>query len=71
MGAHLPPAVFCFFISEGGSFSDSDKLILDIWYVKNASFVLDLKIVFRTLKTVFSVIESILKLWIRLEATWV
>ena len=37
---------------EGGIISASDKWILDIWYVHNASFVLDLKIVIRTVQMV-------------------
>jgi lipopolysaccharide/colanic/teichoic acid biosynthesis glycosyltransferase len=40
-------------VNGGRIVSPSDKWILDIWYVNNASFVLDLKIVFRTVKTIF------------------
>ena len=39
-------------VNGGRIISASDKWILDIWYVQNASFVLDLKIVFRTVKMV-------------------
>jgi lipopolysaccharide/colanic/teichoic acid biosynthesis glycosyltransferase len=39
-------------INGGRIISPSDKWILDIWYVQNASFVLDLKIVLRTVKIV-------------------
>ena len=35
---------------EGESFQPSDKWILDIWYVQNMSFFLDLRIVLRTVK---------------------
>src|SRR5262249_40886970 len=39
-------------VNGGRVISTSDKLILDIWYVKNASLVLDLVIVLRTMKMV-------------------
>jgi lipopolysaccharide/colanic/teichoic acid biosynthesis glycosyltransferase len=39
-------------VNGGRIISDSDKWTLDIWYVQNGSFVLDLKIVFRTMKMV-------------------
>jgi len=39
-------------VNGGRIISASDKLILDIWYVENASLVLDLKIIFRTMKMV-------------------
>jgi lipopolysaccharide/colanic/teichoic acid biosynthesis glycosyltransferase len=39
-------------VSGGRIISTSDKLILDVWYVQNASFALDLVILFRTLKMV-------------------
>jgi lipopolysaccharide/colanic/teichoic acid biosynthesis glycosyltransferase len=39
-------------VNGGRIISTSDKLILDIWYVQNASFVLDLKILLCTLKMV-------------------
>jgi lipopolysaccharide/colanic/teichoic acid biosynthesis glycosyltransferase len=39
-------------VNGGRLISPSDKCILDIWYVRNASFVLDLKIVLRTAKMV-------------------
>jgi lipopolysaccharide/colanic/teichoic acid biosynthesis glycosyltransferase len=39
-------------VNGGRIISTSDKLILDIWYVKNASLVLDLTIVIRTVKMV-------------------
>jgi lipopolysaccharide/colanic/teichoic acid biosynthesis glycosyltransferase len=35
-------------VNGGRIISPSDKLMLDVWYVKNASFVLDLKIALRT-----------------------
>ena len=39
--------------TEGGRIiSTFDKLVLDIWYVQNASFVLDLAIVVRTMKMI-------------------
>jgi lipopolysaccharide/colanic/teichoic acid biosynthesis glycosyltransferase len=39
-------------VNGGRIISPSDKLILDVWYVKNASFVLDLKIVLRTVSMI-------------------
>ena len=39
-------------VNGGRIISPSDKWILDIWYVQNASLVLDLKIVLRTVKMV-------------------
>lgn len=39
-------------VNGGRIISSSDKWILDLWYVQNASFALDLKIVFRTVKMV-------------------
>ena len=39
-------------VNGGRIISTSDKLILDIWYVQNASWVLDLAIILRTLKMV-------------------
>jgi lipopolysaccharide/colanic/teichoic acid biosynthesis glycosyltransferase len=39
-------------VNGGRIISTSDKLILDIWYVKNASFVLDFEIALRTLKMI-------------------
>jgi lipopolysaccharide/colanic/teichoic acid biosynthesis glycosyltransferase len=39
-------------VNGGRIISTSDKLSLDIWYIQNASLVLDLAIVFRTLKMV-------------------
>jgi lipopolysaccharide/colanic/teichoic acid biosynthesis glycosyltransferase len=39
-------------VNGGRIISASDKWILDIWYVHNASFVLDLKIVIRTVQMV-------------------
>ena len=39
-------------VNGGRIISAPDKWILDIWYVQNASLVLDLKIVFRTVKMV-------------------
>jgi lipopolysaccharide/colanic/teichoic acid biosynthesis glycosyltransferase len=40
-------------VNGGRIIHTSDKLILDIWYVQNASFILDLAIVLRTVKMVF------------------
>ena len=40
-------------VNGGRIISASDKWILDIWYVKNVSFLLDLTIVFRTVKIIF------------------
>jgi lipopolysaccharide/colanic/teichoic acid biosynthesis glycosyltransferase len=40
-------------VNGGRIISTSDKLILDVWYVQNASFLLDLAIVFHTVKMVF------------------
>jgi lipopolysaccharide/colanic/teichoic acid biosynthesis glycosyltransferase len=39
-------------VNGGRIISTSDKLILDIWYVQNASLALDLKIVLRTVKMI-------------------
>ncbi len=39
-------------VNGGRIISPSDKWILDIWYVRNASFALDLKIVLSTLKMI-------------------
>ena len=39
-------------VNGGRIISPSDKWILDIWYAQNASFVLDLKIVLRTVKMI-------------------
>jgi lipopolysaccharide/colanic/teichoic acid biosynthesis glycosyltransferase len=39
-------------VNGGRIISTADKLILDIWYVKNASLLLDLAIVIRTVKMV-------------------
>jgi lipopolysaccharide/colanic/teichoic acid biosynthesis glycosyltransferase len=39
-------------VNGGRIISTSDKLLLDIWYVQNVSFVLDLKILLCTLKMV-------------------
>jgi lipopolysaccharide/colanic/teichoic acid biosynthesis glycosyltransferase len=39
-------------VNGGRIISTSDKLVLDIWYVQNASLVLDLTILFRTVKMV-------------------
>jgi lipopolysaccharide/colanic/teichoic acid biosynthesis glycosyltransferase len=39
-------------VNGGRIISTSDKLILDVWYVQNASFLLDLSIIFRTVKMV-------------------
>jgi lipopolysaccharide/colanic/teichoic acid biosynthesis glycosyltransferase len=39
-------------VNGGRIISPSDKLILDIWYVQNASWVLDVAIVFRTVKMI-------------------
>jgi lipopolysaccharide/colanic/teichoic acid biosynthesis glycosyltransferase len=39
-------------VNGGRIISPSDKWILDLWYVENASLVLDLKIVLRTVKMV-------------------
>ena len=39
-------------VNGGRIISTSDKLVLDIWYVQNASLVLDLVIVLRTVKMV-------------------
>jgi lipopolysaccharide/colanic/teichoic acid biosynthesis glycosyltransferase len=40
-------------VNGGRIISTSDKLILDVWYVKNASLILDLTIVVRTLAMIF------------------
>jgi lipopolysaccharide/colanic/teichoic acid biosynthesis glycosyltransferase len=40
-------------VNGGRIISPSEKCILDIWYARNASFVLDLKIVLRTIKMIF------------------
>ena len=40
-------------VNGGRIISTSDKLILDTWYVQNASLVLDLAIVLRTVKMIF------------------
>ena len=40
-------------VNGGRIISPSDKCILDIWYTQNASFVLDLHIILRTVKIVF------------------
>jgi lipopolysaccharide/colanic/teichoic acid biosynthesis glycosyltransferase len=40
-------------VNGGRIISPSDKCMLDIWYAQNASFVLDLKIVFSTVKMIF------------------
>jgi lipopolysaccharide/colanic/teichoic acid biosynthesis glycosyltransferase len=39
-------------VNGGRIISTSDKLILDVWYVKNVSWKLDLLIVFRTVKMI-------------------
>jgi lipopolysaccharide/colanic/teichoic acid biosynthesis glycosyltransferase len=39
-------------VNGGRIISPSDKCVLDIWYLKNASFALDLEIVLRTVKMV-------------------
>jgi len=39
-------------VSGGRIISTTDKQILDVWYVQNASFALDLVILLRTLKMV-------------------
>jgi lipopolysaccharide/colanic/teichoic acid biosynthesis glycosyltransferase len=39
-------------VNGGKIISTSDKLILDIWYVQNASWLLDVAIVFRTVKMI-------------------
>ena len=39
-------------VNGGKLISTSDKLTLDIWYVQNASWVLDVAIVFRTVKMI-------------------
>ena len=39
-------------VNGGKIISTSDKLILDVWYVQNASWVLDVAIVFRTVKMI-------------------
>ena len=39
-------------VNGGRIISTSDKLILDVWYVRNSSFLLDLSIIFRTVKMV-------------------
>jgi lipopolysaccharide/colanic/teichoic acid biosynthesis glycosyltransferase len=39
-------------VNGGRIISTSDKLILDVWYVQNASFLLDLSIIFRTVKMI-------------------
>jgi lipopolysaccharide/colanic/teichoic acid biosynthesis glycosyltransferase len=39
-------------VNGGRIISTSDKLILDLWYVQNASFMLDLAIIVRTVKMV-------------------
>jgi lipopolysaccharide/colanic/teichoic acid biosynthesis glycosyltransferase len=49
----VPPGITGWAQVNGGrSMSPPDKWILDIWYVQNASFVLDLKIVLRTAKMI-------------------
>ena len=40
-------------VNGGRVISTSDKLILDIWYVHNASLILDLAIVLQTVKMIF------------------
>jgi lipopolysaccharide/colanic/teichoic acid biosynthesis glycosyltransferase len=40
-------------VNGGRIISTSDKLILDMWYVQNASLALDLAIVLRTVKMIF------------------
>jgi lipopolysaccharide/colanic/teichoic acid biosynthesis glycosyltransferase len=40
-------------VNGGRIISPSDKCMLDIWYAQNASFVLDLKIVFSTVNMIF------------------
>jgi lipopolysaccharide/colanic/teichoic acid biosynthesis glycosyltransferase len=40
-------------VNGGRVISTSDKLILDIWYVQNASLMLDLAIVLQTVKMIF------------------
>jgi lipopolysaccharide/colanic/teichoic acid biosynthesis glycosyltransferase len=39
-------------VNGGRIISPSDKLLLDVWYVKNASFVLDLRIALTTVKMI-------------------
>jgi len=39
-------------VNGGRIISTFDKLILDIWYVQNVSFVLDLRIAVRTMKMI-------------------
>jgi lipopolysaccharide/colanic/teichoic acid biosynthesis glycosyltransferase len=39
-------------VNGGRAISTFDKLILDVWYVQNASLVLDLSIIFRTVKMI-------------------
>ena len=39
-------------VNGGRIISTFDKLVLDIWYVQNASYVLDLAIVVRTMKMI-------------------
>jgi lipopolysaccharide/colanic/teichoic acid biosynthesis glycosyltransferase len=49
----VPPGITGWAQVNGGRIiPSSDKFILDIWYAQNASFVLDLKIVLRTLTLV-------------------
>jgi lipopolysaccharide/colanic/teichoic acid biosynthesis glycosyltransferase len=39
-------------VNGGRIISTTDKLVLDIWYVRNATMALDLAIVFRTLRMI-------------------
>jgi lipopolysaccharide/colanic/teichoic acid biosynthesis glycosyltransferase len=39
-------------VNGGRVISPSDKLTLDVWYVKNAAYVLDIKIVLRTVSMI-------------------
>jgi lipopolysaccharide/colanic/teichoic acid biosynthesis glycosyltransferase len=40
-------------VNGGRIISAKDKAILDMWYVKNASFILDIRIMLRTIGRVF------------------
>jgi hypothetical protein len=41
-------------IKGGRELSASDKAALDVWYVRNASLLLDLRIIWGTLRTIWS-----------------
>lgn len=41
-------------VNGGYELTPEEKLNLDIWYIENISFILDVKIIFRTIKVIFT-----------------